>query len=87
MQHQLLQMLEQRAPRAVHHALGKSGGARRIHHVQRVVKRQTRELQRRGGDTFIQCVPPPDRAIELWCRCPDLPRSVRNDHDPLDTRQ
>ena len=39
-QHQLLQVLEQRPAGAVHHALGEAGGAGGVHDVERMVERQ-----------------------------------------------
>ena len=42
----LLEVLQQRAAGAVHHALGQAGGSRRVHDVQRVVERQPLEHQR-----------------------------------------
>ena len=44
---QLLQVLEQRATRAMHHALGKAGGTGGIHDVHRMVEREPLEAQ--GG--------------------------------------
>ena len=41
-----LQVLQQRAARAVHEALRKAGRARREHHVERMVERQTFEAKR-----------------------------------------
>src|SRR5260221_11656295 len=43
----LLEMLQQRAASAVHHALGKAGGAGRIKNVERVIERQPSEGQLR----------------------------------------
>jgi hypothetical protein len=40
MQHQLLQVLQQRPAGAVHHAFGETGGATGVHDVKRVVERQ-----------------------------------------------
>ncbi len=58
----LLEMLEQRAPRPVHQALGQAGGARRIQDVQRMVERQPREGQRRRRFGRAHVVAPRDAA-------------------------
>ena len=44
MQHQFLQMVEQNAAGALDHALGQTGGAGRIHDVQRMVEGQLFEF-------------------------------------------
>lgn len=48
----LLLVLDKAAARAVHHAFGSTGGARRVHDKERVVERQLLEVQLR--DLFVQ---------------------------------
>ena len=60
-------MLEQRATGAVHHALGQPRRARRVHHVQRVVEREPREVERRA----VPCTQrgaPPDPVVDRRLR-------------------
>jgi hypothetical protein len=78
----LLQVLEQRPARAVHDALGRAGGARRVEDVERVVEGQT--LPGDGvGRVAGEHVAEPDSVGDGRRVLP----GVGHDHEALDARQ
>ena len=83
-QHELLEMLEQRAARAVHHALRQSRRARRVHDVQRMIERQPLEARAASPRTASSASRPRDgvAASTPIVRC--RRRQMRHDHDALD---
>ena len=85
-QHQLLEMLEQRAARPVHHALGQARRAGRVHDVERMIERQAREgglvRHRRCASSSSS-----QRTAPAAARCRSRLRlEVRHHDDPLDRR-
>ena len=83
MQRQLLDVLQQRAAGAVHDAFRGTGGARRVHDVERVVEGEAFEFDLRGGvpgDEIVQCHGLLDRR-DVGCG-----RGVRHDDDAFDRR-
>ena len=85
-QQMLLLMLQQRAARAVHDALGHPGGARRIKDVERMIERC-----RDAAERHVSCAerlparrPGSGRAQPFELR---LAARVGDDDDPLDTRK
>ena len=88
MQHQLLQVLQQRAAGAVDDALRKTGRARGVHDVERMVERQADwRLGRLGGWT-VRPGEPLDprltpRSIPLETPSRRFAAEIRDHHDPL----
>ena len=85
-QDQLLEVLEERAARAVHHALGQAGRAGRVHDVQRMIERErgrrTGRVARAGGQRRTAPTRPPSGAGSESGRI----AKVRHHDHPLDAR-
>ena len=82
MERQLLQVLEQRAASPVHHALGQTRGAGRVHDVERVIERKPGERRLREPVTPGEKLGPENRARHfIQSRCAG---KVWHHHDALD---
>ena len=56
MQDQFFEMMDQDAAGTLHHAFGQAGGARGIHHVEGVIKRQLLELDLQTGFRGLEVI-------------------------------